>query len=442
MKKIKYITLTLVIFLLISCKNEKSADKNLTSDKFYMPAEYEKQDAVWLAWSDYQPYQKPFLDIAKALYPKIPIKVISNNQSSLERLKDTLKSLNLDIAKFQFQIIPDNRYWMRDHGATYVINEKGEKKVVDFGWTLYGNKEWLENYYEGNKDSVDIYYKRALGKTGMVDSIMGAVDNLKSIKTDVNMEGGSIEVNGKGTLIQSESVTFQRNPGKSKQYLESELRRVLGVSNIIWLKSGLVEDGFWWNKIYDNYYGWGVSGHTDEFVRFVNDSTILLAWVDESEKDLNPINKWNYERMSENLKILENAKDQNGKPFKIIKFPLPDPIYLKTKVTETDNNSSVDFNDWTVGKNWGPNKNELKVGDSINWVAASSYLNYLVTNDLVIMSTYTEQGSSIEKEEQAKKIIKEVFPNRELILLDAMTINYNGGGIHCSTQQEPSVKNN
>ena len=62
-----------------------------------------------------------------------------------------MKSLNLDIAKFQFQIIPDNRYWMRDHGATYVINGKGEKKVVDFGWTLYGNKEWLENYYEGNK---------------------------------------------------------------------------------------------------------------------------------------------------------------------------------------------------------------------------------------------------------------------------------------------------
>ena len=80
-------------------------------------------------------------------------------------------------------------------------------------------------------------------------------------------------------------------------------------------------------------------------------TTILLAWVDESEKDLNPINKWNYERMSANLKILENAKDQDGKPFKIIKFPLPDPIYLKTNVTESDNNSSVVFKNWTVGKN-------------------------------------------------------------------------------------------
>lgn len=74
--------------------------------------------------------------------------------------------------------------------------------------------------------------------------------------------------------------------------------------------------------------------------------------------------------------------------------------------------------------------------------AASCYLNYIVTNDLVLMSTYIEKGSSIEKEEQAKKIIKEVFPNRELILLDVMTINLNRGGIHCSTQQEPSLKNN
>lgn len=438
----KYITITLVILFLISCKNKKSVDTNLTSGQFYMPAEYEKQEAVWLGWSDYPPEQKPFLDIAKALYTKVPIKVVANNQASLARLKDTLIVLNLEISKFQFHIISDNRYWMRDHGATYVINDRGEKKVVDFGWTLYGNKEWLENYYEGNKDSVAMYYKRGLGKTGKVDSIMGAKYNLESIKTDVNMEGGSIEVNGKGTLIQSEAVTFQRNPGKSREYIESEFKRLLGVSTIIWLKSGLVEDGYWWSKIYDNYYGWGTLGHTDEFVRFVNDSTILLAWVDASEKDLNPINKWNYERMSENLKILENAKDQDGKPFKIIKFPLPDPIYLKTKVAETDNNATASFKDWKVGKNWGPNKNELNVGDDINWVAASSYLNYLVTNDLVLMPTYIDQGLSPEKEKKAKKIMQEVFPDREIIFLDVMTINYYGGGIHCSTQQEPSVKNN
>jgi agmatine deiminase len=436
----KYLILILFSIILISCKNNNSNEKNIKAERIYMPAEYEKQDAVWLGWEDYPPFQKPFLDIVKALYLKIPIKVVASSDASLSSLKETLSSHDLNISKFQFIIIPDNRYWMRDHGATYVINEKGEKKVVDFGWTLYGNKEWLENYFDGNEDSVDFYYKQALAKTGLVDSIMGANDNLQSIKTDVNLEGGSIEVNGKGSLIQCESVTFQRNPGKTKEYLESELKRVLGVSNIIWLRSGLAEDGFWWNKIYDNYYGWGVSGHTDDFVRFVNDSTIVLAWVDESEKDLNPINKMNYDRMFENFEILKNARDQEGKPFKIIKFPLPDPLYFKTTVSETVRNTSINFKDWTVGKDWGPNKNQFKVGDSINWVGAASYLNYLVTNDLVLMSSYIGQGSSIEKENRAKEIIKEVFPNRELILLDVMNINYYGGGIHCATQQEPSVK--
>lgn len=434
----KYITYCFAILLCFGCKSPESKNEHTDSSGYYMPAEYEAQDAVWLGWEDYPPYHSPFLDIARSLHGRVMIKVIVSDDASLERLKDTLLVLDIDTSGFQFHVIPGNRYWVRDHGAAYVINGQRDKKVVDFGWSLYGSREWLENYYSGDKDSVDLFYNQSLGETGMVDSIMGAVEGLESIKTDIVMEGGSIEVNGKGTLIQSESVTLQRNPGKSKAYIASELKRVLGVTNIIWLKSGLAEDGFWWNKIYDNYYGWGVSGHTDEFVRFVNDSTILLAWVDESERNTDPINEMNYQRMSENYDILTKAKDQNGKPFHIIKFPLPDPMILKTTVTETAYNSSPNFKDWTVGMDWGPNKNEFEPGDTVNWVGASSYLNYLVTNDLVLMSTYTAYGSSPEKEERAKQIIKEVFPDRELVLLDVMNLNFFGGGIHCSTQQEPS----
>jgi agmatine deiminase len=369
----------------------------------------------------------------------VQVKVVASDSASLQSLKQQLIANGLDPEKFRFYVIPDNRYWMRDHGAAYVVNGKGEKKVVDFGWSLYGVREWLEHYHEGNADSVAQQYEMMLGKTGLVDSIMGAMDGWEAIKTDVVLEGGSIEVNGKGTLIQSESVTLQRNPGKSREYIESELKRVLGVSNIIWLKNGLAEDGYWWNRIYDNYYGWGVSGHTDEFVRFVNDTTVLLAWVDEAEKDLNPINRINYERMSENLRILEAARDQDGHPLRVIRFPLPDPLHHATVVTATANNTGSDFKTWTVGTDWGPAKNELKIGEAVNWVPASSYLNYLVTNDLVLMSTYVAQGSSPEKEARAVEIIREVFPGREVVLLEVMNINFNGGGIHCSTQQEPGI---
>ena len=173
-------------------------------------------------------------------------------------------------------------------------------------------------------------------------------------------------------------------------------------------------------------------------MRFVNDSTLLLAWVPEAEKDLNEFNRQNYERLSENLAILEKATDQDGNPFQIIKVPLPDPLYFTATIS--DDVSGIDWKDrssWKVGKDWFWKKGLVTVGDSINWVAASSYLNYLVTNDAVILPTYLPEGSSPEKEAEVKAIFSNVFPDRKLIFLEVMDLNYFGGGIHCITQQEP-----
>jgi agmatine deiminase len=429
-----------LLFVIISiifiggCKQKKT-----NTSTYFMPAEWETQEAVWLGYEDFEPYQKPFMDIVTALYPQIPLKIIADNTTSLTHLKSILSQNGIDTLKVKFYIIKDNKIWMRDHGATFVINQEGQKKVIDFGWTNYGNEAYLNTYFDGNKDSVAIHYRRNLAKIGLVDSLMGLAEGYEAIKTKVNMEGGSIEVNGKGTLILCETVTFQRNPTLSKEYLETEFKRVLGVSKIIWMKKGLVEDPLWFNQIFDNYYAaWTTNGHTDEFVRFVNDSTIALAWVDEKEQNLNNFNQINYQRMAENLLILQKASDQNGKPFNIIKVPLPDPIYLKTKVVNgSDNSYLLDRTKWTVPSNWLPKKGILKAGEAINWVAASSYLNYLVTKNTVLLPTYTSQGSSKVKEQKVKEIFIKAFPNRKLIFIDVMNLNYNGGGIHCVTQQEP-----
>lgn len=428
--------ITFLLSLLCACNpNQKELNQ---ADKYYMPAEYTEHDYIWLGWEEHPPYYQPLNDLTKALVDKVPLRIIAADSLGLRSLKNKLSENGIDTLNIQFYIIKDNRIWMRDHGATYVINKNGDKKVVDFGWTLYGQKEYLETYFEGNIDSVAYHYQRRLGQTGLVDSIMGAVDHLTSIKTDVNMEGGSIEVNGKGTLILCEAVTMQRNPTKNKEYIDSEFKRTLGVNNIIWMKKGLVEDPFLFNQIFDDYFGWGTYGHTDEFVRFVNDSTILLAWVDDSEKNLNEFNRINYERMSENLKILENSRDQNGKPFKIIKVPLPDLIYTETTISD----HGVDWSNgenWEVPVSWLPQKGMKEVGDSIKLVAASSYMNYLVTNDLVVLPTYIQEGSSSEKEKKVKEIFEKVFPNRELVFLDVTNLNLYGGGIHCVTQQQPKT---
>jgi agmatine deiminase len=270
-------------------------------------------------------------------------------------------------------------------------------------------------------------------RTGRVDSLMAIAENAVIVKTDVVHEGGNMEVNGKGTLIVCESAVKHRNPGLTKAYMEDEFKRVLGVSKVIWLKQGLADDpnGFF-RRITGNYVGGGVQ-HSDEFVRFSNANTILLAWVDESEKDLNPINKMNYESLNESYQILKNATDQDGKPFTIVKVPLPDLI--TRKIVASADYASASLYDIPVNRFYL--SEAPSVGDTLLRVPASSYLNYLVTNGVVLISTYIAEGSSKEKEDRVRTIFEEQFPGRKIVFINAMSQNWDGGGIHCSTQQQP-----
>ena len=168
----------IVILFFLGCQSKKNA-----STDFYMPAEWKSQEAVWLGWEKFEPFHQPFLDIAKALYSNVLLKIIAEDAQSLAILKAKLTASGIDTLKVEFHIIKDNKIWMRDHGASYLINRKGQKKVADFGWTLYGNKAYLQTYYEGNTDSVAFHYQRNLAQTGIVDSLMGATERIESIKT-------------------------------------------------------------------------------------------------------------------------------------------------------------------------------------------------------------------------------------------------------------------
>lgn len=438
--------LSLIIPLLLICSfttTDNLIHKRLT---FMMPAEWEPHEAVWLGWNnDCALYQQPIIDIVKALHRKVSVKMIADSPSALDNLKAKLSDNGTDVSKILFYIIPDNKLWMRDHGALYLTNKKGQKKVTDFGWAFYGDPVFLRmTYGELGKveESSVSEYRNHLYKTGQVDSIMGSLDGYPIIKSPLNIEGGAIEVNGKGTVIVSEPVLLERNPTLSKTKIESELKRVLGVSTVIWMKMGLLEDPKNFDKIVDNFYGWGTNGHTDEFVRFVDDNTILLAWIDEDEKDLNYFNQKNYERMNANLATLQKARNQDGKPFKIIKVPIPDPIYLTTTIVDVYDNDFTDQNDkskWKVSKSIMPSGHNLVVGNTIHWVASASYLNYFVTNGTILLPSYTNEHSSMKKERKMMSILQSVFPKREIVLIDAMNLNYFGGGIHCVTQQEPKA---
>ncbi|HEY5747950.1 MAG TPA: agmatine deiminase family protein [Chryseolinea sp.] len=422
----------LLLFILASC-----AKPGKTS--FYMPAEWEPHDAVWLGWEEeYLTYHPVVFKMIGALMPHVQVKIAADSDSLLRVAKRILSEQSIDTTRIKFYVMPGERYWIRDHGAAYLVNSKGELGVADFSWNSYGYPYWLQEKFDHNMDSVKKYFKpERTKKIGQVDSLMAVAEHATRLNTWVVHEGGAIEVNGQGTLILCEATVFDRNPGKSKAELEPVYKRMLGVENIIWMKKGLADDPkHFFRRIVDNYVGGGTGGHTDEFVRFANPRTILLAWVDEHEKDLNPINKMNYERMSENLKILEAARDQDGEPFTIIKVPLPDLAARKVvaRIRLDDWRTTLDVRPRSFKPSEAPH-----AGDTLLRVPASSYMNYLVTNGVVLLPTYTGTGSSREKEERVRKIFEEQFPGREIIFIDALPLNWAGGGMHCSTQQQPSV---
>jgi agmatine deiminase len=426
--------------ILAACNSNK---QQRPAETFYMPAEWEPHDAVWLGWEKDSSlgYYPAVVNILRSLAGNVNVKIAFHNDTLMHQAKAYLHAHGIDSNSYQSYIIPGDRYWIRDHGAAFLVNGKGELGVADFGWNSYGLPGFLEEKFNGNKDSVNKYLnlrKATMNATENVDSLMAVQEKAALLTTNVVHEGGAIEVNGEGTLILCEATVLQRNPDLTKEYIETEFKRVLGVTNIIWMKKGLADDPLrYFRRISGNYVGGGTGGHTDEFVRFANPTTILLAWVDEKEKDLNPVNQINYERMNENYNILKNATDQDGASFTIVKVPLPDLISKKIVARETIGDTEQTF-DVTVNS-FVP-KEAPKVGDSLWRVPASSYMNYLVTNGVVLLPKYSHTGSSKEKEEQVRKIFEEQFPGRKLVFIDAMPLNWNGGGIHCSTQQQPKRK--
>jgi agmatine deiminase len=427
-------SLCLIVSVTIICSCKEKED----TAAFYMPGEYEPHEAVWLGWDEYDTtIHAVAFNIIKGLNGNVPVK-IAIDSDSLKRVAQTRLSLaGIDTNSIQFFVTPGDRYWIRDHGTAFLVNRNGELAAADFGWSLYGYYAWWKLREPERADSIDYWAKETLnGKTSKVDSLMGVLTGARPIKSNLIIEGGSLESNGKGVLIQCEAVTLQRNPGWTKEEIEAEYKRVMNVKKVIWLKRGLANDEHIWHLHNRKYVTMGTGGHTDEFVRFADPHTILLAWMDESEKDLHPLNQLTYSRMLENLKILETSTDQDGKPFHIIKVPLPSLIEQPAVVAE----KSLPTELWKLTRKVFLPTERPAVGDTLIRVAASSYLNFLVSNGVVINASYTQHGTPTEREEQVKAIFSKVFPNREQLWINALPLNWNGGGIHCSTQQEPKTK--
>lgn len=382
----KLLQLSLILMvLLFSCDNRK--DKNA----FYHPADFDPVKSTCFIWSEeyYEIIPKLIGIISAKDKVTVYLKETETDTATVNTILEKYNSNinNIRLVKLKNKPVSD---WIRDIGPVYLINGNGEMKLVDFGY---------------------------FGKRTEFTIEIGSRLNIPVLHSAFNSSGGAREVNGKGTIILCEAHELDVNKPKTKPEIEKEISEKLGVKNIIWMKRGLPQDDSRLNgPLYEQIYPNGVNGHVDQFCRFADASTILISSVTEEEAKQHPIMAEAKKRLDENYNILINSIDQDGNKFKVIKIPCAPLLF--------------------IGRAFGTKK--------IVVTPVTSYLNFIVTNSLVILPSYLTPENNdtllIKKEQDVEEIFRKVFPSREIIKAEASILNYFSGGFHCISINEPHVK--
>ena len=436
----------IMLSTLMSCKNNTPNNTATTDNEksiitYRQAAEFEPTEAVWLMWSNYDHKEgysnhKTQVEIIRALllYTKVTLivpndstinSIMAGNVAFERKLGQSLSILAktaVENGRLSFFKADYREFWTRDIGPAFLVGSDGKLAIADFSFSGWGY---------GKTTDADVV------KDEKLDEKIAEKWGIKTVSTPLITEGGDHEVNGKGTLIVCEAVELTRNPTMSLAQIEAEFKRVLGVKKVIWLKKGSYEDDYTFsgrlkNKAGDSLYTvLTTNGHVDETARFVNDSTILLAQPVDLD---DPIDQENKRRMDVNFDILKRATDQDGRPFKIVRMPLPKLMFTTLKPNDGVYEVIKDFK-YKDGSTF-------PTGKPVKIVTASSYLNFLIANDVVLMAKYGEQSTDIvvkKRDEAAERVLKSVFPNKKIIGINAYAINLGGGGIHCITRNEPKL---
>jgi agmatine deiminase len=399
----------LVLLATLSCNQPNP-------EEFTYPAEFEKIDAIWMNWNvsafhtDGRP-ERIILEMTKEITPNAKMNMIVINDSVKTAAVQSMLNYGIDTSKVKFYFYPRHNRFVRDYGPVFLRGNKGTLKGIDFNYNCFGECE--PNSTNALRGDMDNNIEKQLG--------------LEVIKTAINSEGGNREFNGKGIMLTVESVELHRNPNMSKKQLEAEYKRVLGVKKIIWLKKGLINDDKAQSGILPcDIYGGGTGGHIDEFCRFADARTILLAQQSKKENICDSLAEINLNRLEENYAILKSAVDQDGVPFKIIRVPTA-PFDFDTVTIKNEDTS------FFAGSH---------IGETVKVFIASSYLNFIIANKVVLIPKYYREGgltSTKQKDEEVVRIFQQVFPGKVIVQIDVREFNYGGGGMHCATVQQATT---
>ncbi len=398
-------------------------------ETFRVPAEFERHESLWMAWPTFQ-YTSEFssvpvvVEMVRALERRVPVNMLVNSEEIAAEAQAVLESQNVPTDHITFRVIPYIDIWLRDMGPIFAVGDRGSKRVVDFGFNGWG----LPDEYYAPED---------LAIEEAVDRAVAENQELEVIASSLVTEGGNRELNGRGTMIAIEKTELQRNPGWTKAQIEAEYRRVLGISTVLWLEEGVIEDSPPTAGLRPGPDGAlsaftdGVE-HVDEVARFSDPHTILLAEVTAEEARRDPIAAENRSRLERSYRILRHARDQEGRPFRIVRVPSAEILYETIDPEDGVYQwlSGVTFDDGTV----------FPWPEPVSLIAATGYMNFVLSNHVVLVARYWKPGMPEvvrRKDAQVVQLLRNAFPGREVVALDAMAINLGGGGMHCITQQEP-----
>ena len=338
---------------------------------FYFPAEFEKHAATWLSWPHKEASWPGKIDTIYPIYCQF-IKLVSegelvninvNNEAMKQHAIQCLQAVGADFKNINFYFHPTNDAWCRDHGPAFLINPNTDikKVIVDWGYNAWGGK-----YPPFDMDDV-------------VPTLIANHYQIPVFHPGIVMEGGSVEFNGKGTLLTTTACLLNpnRNPDLTQGQIEKYLSDYYGVQHILWLGDGIIGDD--------------TDGHIDDITRFVNNDTVVTV-VEENKTDEN------YHLLQENLKLLNTMRLENGKQLNVIELPMPSPVIFDGQPLP------------------------------------ASYANFYICNDYVIVPTYRDAN-----DEKALGILESCFPDRKVVGLDSTDIIWGLGSFHCLSQQEPAV---
>lgn len=341
-----------------------------SNHSYRMPAEWEPHEGTWLAWphnedhwpGNFSPIPRLYSEIIRALASSEKVFVCVNDRSMEERARAVLQhaEINGDLLKqVSFFHISTDASWSRDHGPIFVKDRNGQLTIVDWVFNAWGGKypPWDQD------DAVPLHVGRIL--------------KLPFVQPGIVLEGGSIDVNGKGTLLTTEQCLLNqnRNPQLERRQIEEYLRQYLGATNVLWLKEGIVGDD--------------TDGHVDDLARFVNERTVVCV-VEKNEHDEN------YAILKRNCEDLTRMKDQDGKFLEVVTLPMPDPVFYE--------------------------------GHRL----PASYANFYISNRAVLAPTFRTP-----QDNEAMKTLSILFPDRNVIGIDCVDLVWGLGTLHCSTQQQP-----